>query len=97
MTTKRLSGLVAAACMLLLFSCGKKTSSYTKYIPKDANYVVGVDVKSIIQKLDKDSLSVENMMTTFKIFIVLKVCFGRPREVIYRTCYTRCYVISVHK
>ena len=66
MTPKRLSGLLAIACMLLLVSCGKKSSSYTKYIPKEANYVVGVDVKSIIQKLDKDSLSVDNMMTTFK-------------------------------
>lgn len=66
MITKRLSGLVAAALMLLLFSCGKKNVSYTKFIPKDANYVIGVDVKSIIQKLDKDSLSVENMMGTFK-------------------------------
>ncbi len=66
MTPKRLSGLVAIACMLLLFSCSKKSSSYTKYIPKEANYVVGVDVKSIVQKLDKDSLSVENMMATFK-------------------------------
>ena len=65
MTTKRLSGLLVVAIMLLA-SCGKKNPSYTKYIAKDANYVVGIDVRSILEKLDKDSLSVEKIMTTFK-------------------------------
>lgn len=66
MITKRLSGMVAVALLLLLASCGKKNPSYTKFIPKDANYVIGVDVRSILQKLDKDSLSVDNMMGAFK-------------------------------
>ena len=66
MIIKRLSGLFAVAMLLLLASCGKKNPSYTKYIPKDANYVVGIDVRSIMEKLDKDSLSVEKIMTTFK-------------------------------
>lgn len=65
MITKRLSGLLAVA-VLLLVSCGKKNPSYTKYIPKESNYVVGIDVRSILEKLDKDSLSVEKIMTTFK-------------------------------
>jgi hypothetical protein len=66
MITKRLIGGGALALMLLLTSCGKKSPSYTKYITNDANYVVGIDVRSILEKLEKDSMSVENMMTAIK-------------------------------
>jgi|GEM_PF-327178 len=63
--TKRLTGLVVVA-VVLLTACGKKAPAYTKYIPKDASNVVSVDVKSLLLKLNSDSLTLENMTSVFK-------------------------------
>lgn len=54
------------AVVVLLAACGKKGPTYTQYIPKDASYVVSMDVKSLVTKLEKDSLSVENMLEAIK-------------------------------
>ena len=65
MQLKRLAGLVVVA-MMLLTACSKKGPSYTRYIPKNASYVIAMDVKEMITKLEKDSLTVENMMAVLK-------------------------------
>jgi predicted small lipoprotein YifL len=65
MYTKRFTMALLAAVVLLI-SCGKKGPSYTKYIPKDASYVVAFDVKSMMTKLEQDSLKVENMLDVLK-------------------------------
>src|SRR6188768_2155650 len=65
MQLKRLAGLAIIATMLLT-ACSKKGPSYTRYIPKNASYVIALDVKEMIGKLEKDSLTVENMMAVLK-------------------------------
>lgn len=65
MNLKHMMG-AAIIGMLLLTACGKKAPSYAKYIPKDAGYVVALDVQSMMVKLQKDSLSIDNMMDAFK-------------------------------
>ena len=65
MQFKRLAGLAIIA-MMLLTACSKKGPSYTRYIPKNAAYVVALDVKEMMAKLEKDSLTVENMMAVLK-------------------------------
>jgi hypothetical protein len=51
---------------MLLTACSKKGPSYTRYIPKNAAYVIALDVKEMMAKLEKDSLTVENMMAVLK-------------------------------
>ncbi|MEO7313441.1 MAG: DUF4836 family protein, partial [Chitinophagaceae bacterium] len=46
--------------------CGKKAPGYTKYIPKQASNIISVDVKSLLTKLNNDSLTVENMLALLK-------------------------------
>lgn len=57
---------LALAGIFLLTACGKKAPACTKYIPKESNYVMAIDVQRIMGKLQKDSLSVENVMEAFK-------------------------------
>ena len=61
----RFLSLVFIAAVVLA-SCGKKTPNHAKYIPKDANNVVCIDLKSISDKLEKDSLTVETLLETAK-------------------------------
>ena len=61
MISKHFTGFAIAA-IVLLAACGKKAPSYTKYIPKNASNVISIDVKSMLTKLNSDSLTVENMM-----------------------------------
>ncbi|MES2645412.1 MAG: DUF4836 family protein [Bacteroidota bacterium] len=63
---QKLSGLIIVAAVVFMAACGKKAPSYTQYIPKEASYVVAMDVKSMVGKLEKDSLSVENMLEVLK-------------------------------
>jgi predicted small lipoprotein YifL len=65
MQPKRLAGMLVVTAILLA-ACGKKGPSYTKYIPKDASYVVALDVKEMSSKLEKDSLTVENLLAVLK-------------------------------
>jgi predicted small lipoprotein YifL len=65
MQLKRLAGLAMVA-IILLTACGKKGPSYTRYIPKNASYVIAMDVKEMMAKLEKDSLTVENMLSVLK-------------------------------
>lgn len=65
MNRNRFAGLLVLAAIVLA-SCGKKGPEYTRYIPKSAGYVLAFDVKSMVQKLEKDSLSIENMMQVLK-------------------------------
>lgn len=62
----KFSGLLWIVAVVMFTACSKKGPSYTKYIPKDASYVLAIDVKSIVTKLQKDSLSVENMLEVLK-------------------------------
>lgn len=59
-----ISLIVIAAVMLA--SCGKKAPNHAKYIPKDANNIVCIDLKSISDKLEKDSLTVTTLLETTK-------------------------------
>ena len=63
---QKLNGLIVIAAVVLLAACGKKGPHYTQYIPKDATYVLAMDVKSMVSKLENDSLSVENMLEVIK-------------------------------
>ncbi len=65
MQPKRIAVLMITA-VFLLTACSKKGPKYTQYIPKDASYVVSIDLKSMVTKLEKDSLTVENMMEVLK-------------------------------
>lgn len=66
MKSKKFSGFLLITAVTLFAACSKKGPSYTQYIPKDASYVVSIDVKSMVAKLEKDSLSVENMLEVIK-------------------------------
>ncbi len=63
-----LKHLVGAALvgMLLLTACGKKAPAYAKYIPKESSYVIAIDVQGMMEKLQKDSLTMDNMLDAFK-------------------------------
>ena len=63
---QKLSGLIIVAAVVFMAACGKKAPSYTQYIPKESGYVVAMDIKSMVEKLEKDSLSVENMLEVLK-------------------------------
>ena len=65
MTLKRFAGLLIIASVFMV-SCGKKGPSYAQYIPKESTYVMTFDVRSMMEKLEKDSLTVESMMTLMK-------------------------------
>lgn len=65
MNRNRFAGLLVLAAIVLA-SCGKKGPEYTRYIPKSAGYVLAFDLKSMVQKLQQDSLSIENMMQVLK-------------------------------
>ncbi|HMP91449.1 MAG TPA: DUF4836 family protein, partial [Phnomibacter sp.] len=65
MYTSRFTVVLLAAAVVIA-SCGKKAPSYTQYIPKDASYVVALDIKGMMTKLEKDSLSMENMLQVLK-------------------------------
>ncbi|MES2775109.1 MAG: DUF4836 family protein [Bacteroidota bacterium] len=65
MISKHFTGFAVAA-IVLLASCGKKAPGYTRYIPKDASNVISIDVKSMLTKLNSDSLTVENMLGVLK-------------------------------
>ncbi len=65
MIFKHLTGLTIAA-IVILAACGKKAPSYTRFIPKNASNVISIDVKSMLTKLNSDSLSVDNMMAVLK-------------------------------
>jgi predicted small lipoprotein YifL len=66
MKSRKLHGLILITAVILLAACSKKGPSYTQYIPKDASYVISLDVKSMVTKLEKDSLSVENMLEVIR-------------------------------
>lgn len=66
MKARKLPGLLLFTAVVLLTACSKKGPSYTQYIPRDASYVVSLDVKSLVTKLEQDSLSVENMLDVIK-------------------------------
>ncbi len=61
----KLTGFLLAASVLMM-ACGKKGPEYTRYIPKEASYVVAMDIKSMMTKLAADSLTVENMLDVLK-------------------------------
>ncbi|TAD85826.1 MAG: DUF4836 family protein [Bacteroidetes bacterium] len=65
MSSKLFSATLVAAT-LLFAACSKKGPSYAQYIPKEASYVMAVDVKSMVGKLESDSLTVENMLEILK-------------------------------
>lgn len=54
--------LLLITAMVLLVACSKKGPSYSQYIPKEARYVIALDVKSMIEKLGKESLTLSNML-----------------------------------
>ena len=61
-----ISRLFLFAAVVFMASCSKKGPSYSRYIPKEASYVISLDAKSMVTKLEKDSLSVENMLSVLK-------------------------------
>lgn len=63
---RTLPALFVLAAVVFMTSCSKKGPSYTKYIPKESSYVIALDVKSMVMKLEKDSLSVENMLQVIR-------------------------------
>ena len=65
MISRKLS-FIAVVTIVLLAACGKKAPSYTKYIPKGSPNVISIDVKSMLTKLNSDSLTVENMLSVIK-------------------------------
>ncbi|HSC53938.1 MAG TPA: DUF4836 family protein [Phnomibacter sp.] len=65
MKLKYLLGLGVIASFLLS-ACSSKGPDYTRYIPKSSAYVVALDVKSMMIKLDEDSLTIENMLEVLK-------------------------------
>jgi hypothetical protein len=65
MKLKQFGSLILLAAVLTT-ACSKKGPKYTQYIPKDAGYVLSFDVKSMMEKLQKDSLSIEAMMEALK-------------------------------
>lgn len=65
MNLKKLTGFLLLATMLLV-ACSKKGPTYTQYIPKDAGYVMAFDVKSMVLKLEKDNLKVEDLLAVLK-------------------------------
>jgi Domain of unknown function (DUF4836) len=56
-------GIVAS---VLLTACSSKGPEYTRFIPKSSGYVVALDVKSMMTKLNEDSLTIENMLEVLK-------------------------------
>jgi predicted small lipoprotein YifL len=62
----KFSGLLLVVTVVLFTACSKKGPSYTRYIPKEASYVLALDVKGLVSKLQKDSLSVENLLEVLK-------------------------------
>lgn len=65
MQRNKVAGLLLIGAMLL-GACSNKGPKYTKYIPKDASYVLSIDVKGMVGKLEKDGLKVEDMMGVLK-------------------------------
>ena len=65
MRIKHFSGLMLIAT-LLLAACGKRGPQFTQYIPKETSYVISFNVKSMVTKLEKDTLTVENLLETIK-------------------------------
>lgn len=49
-------------------SCGKKTPTEAKYIPKDASSVVVINPKSLDEKLKSGNLSLDSFINRFKSF-----------------------------
>lgn len=61
----KLTGPLLLIAVAVLSAC-KKAPSYTQHIPKDASYVLSLDVKSMVTKLENDSLTVEDMLAALK-------------------------------
>ena len=66
MQHKSFQAILLVAAIVVLAACGKKGPSYTQYIPKESGYVLAFDVKSMVSKLESDSLTVENMLAILK-------------------------------
>lgn len=56
-------GIIAS---IVLTACSSKGPEYTRFIPKSAGYVIAFDVKSMMTKLNEDSLTMENMLDVLK-------------------------------
>ncbi len=52
-----------AAFALVISSCGKKAPEMTKHIPKDASYVIGLNMKQMQDKLAKEQLTFDNFIS----------------------------------
>jgi hypothetical protein len=66
MKLNTMRALALVAVVVLLAACGKKGPDYTRYIPKESGYVVAIDIKSMMAKLEQDSLQVENLLEVLK-------------------------------
>jgi hypothetical protein len=56
-------GFVAS---VMLAACSSKGPEYTRFIPKSSGYVIALDVKSMMTKLNEYSLTMENMLEVLK-------------------------------
>ena len=65
--------LVLACGAMLMTACSSGSSKVASHIPKDAMAVVAVHAGSMLQKLEKDSMSVEQILQAMKQVEVSKV------------------------
>ena len=55
----------ASVAALVLSSCNKGLPKQTKYIPKDATFVLGIDPKSLAGKLSGSHIAMDSLFKTF--------------------------------